>query len=291
MDVTVIIVTYNSVECAPAAVRAVQAQAGVGFEIIVVDNASHDGTAAALRSLPGPLRIIENATNVGFGRANNQGFEVSQGRYVYLLNPDAELTRPGDLARLVQALDGHPQWGMAGTGILSPAGELESPPALDYPDQRRVRRDFSKLPGRIAWVIGASMFVRRDVYAALGGFDPGFFLYSEETDFCLRLREAGYEIGFVGEVAVRHVGGMSERQADPYDQWQRRMRGLHRFWQKHYPAADVMVLVKRDRLRARWRALLNGLAAVVLPPGSRAWQKQRRYRAIADVSAEFLAAR
>lgn len=291
MDVTVIIVTCNSAECVPAAVRAAQAQSGVTLEIVVVDNASHDGTAAALGLLPGPLQIIENPANVGFGRANNQGFAVSCGRYIYLLNPDAELTGPGDLARLVHAMDGHPQWGMAGSGILSPAGKPESLPALEYPDQRHVRRDFSTLPGRIAWVIGASMIVRRDVYAALGGFDPDFFLYSEETDFCLRLREAGHEIGFVGEVVVRHVGGASERQSDPYDQWRRRMRGLHRFWEKHYAAADVVRLVKRDRLRAGWRAFLNGGLAAVLPAGSRAGQKQRRYRAIRDASDEFLASK
>src|SRR5262249_48788965 len=159
---------------------------------------------------------VENRDNVGFGRACNQGFAASKGRYIYFLNPDAQLIGSYPLANLCHALSEHKNWGMAGSRVVSATGEWKEP-ATSYPGQAHIRKDFSGLPGRIAWVVGASMIVRREVYAELGGFDPEFFLYSEETDFCLRLRKCGYEIGMVENSAVRHIGGASESGRDPYE--------------------------------------------------------------------------
>jgi GT2 family glycosyltransferase len=161
---------------------------------------------------------------------------------------------------------------------------------MDYPGARHVHRDFSKLPGKIAWIMGASMIIRRELYEKLGGFDPGFFLYSEETDFCLRLRELGCEIGHITEVAVSHVGGASEDPRDPYEVSARKLRGLLRFRQKHYSPADCAFLARRDLRRAWWRMSWNGLLARLQPPHSRSWQKHRQYRAIWEVTREHLAA-
>jgi hypothetical protein len=289
LDISVIIVTFNSAGCIGACVRSVLAQTGISFEVIVVDNASTDDTPARLKDLP--CRVISSPENLGFGRGNNLGFAASRGRYVYLLNPDARLTGENALAELCRRLDASPRWGMAGTLIRSAAGHAESPPATGYPGARHVRRDFSKLPGRIAWIMGASMVIRRELYQKLGGFDPGFFLYSEETDFCLRLRELGFEIGYIGEVAVSHLGGASEDPRDPYEVSARKLRGLLRFREKHYSPADCVLLARRDLRRARWRMFWNGLLARWQPPRSRAWQKHRQYRAIWEVSLEFLLSR
>jgi N-acetylglucosaminyl-diphospho-decaprenol L-rhamnosyltransferase len=256
----------------------------------VIDNASSDETVNVIRSSQANPVLIENRENVGFGRACNQGFAASKGRHIYLLNPDAELIGSNALATLCRALSEHKTWGMAGSRVVSATGEWKSP-ATTYPDQAHVGKDFSALPGRIAWVVGASMIIRREVYSDLGGFDPEFFLYSEETDFCLRLRQRGSEIGFVEEAAVRHIGGASETGRDPYEVWTRRANGLHLFWQKHYPPADVDKLLRQNRLRARYRMLVNGWLARVQPPKSNAWQKHRRYRAIWETSKSLLAAR
>lgn len=288
MDISVIIVTYNSADCIATCVESVRAQTGVTFEIIVVDNASADGTLARLKALP--VRVIPNASNLGFGRGCNLGFAASQGRYIYLLNPDTRLLGNDCLAKICRGLEAHPHWGMAGTLVCSADGKTESPPSTVYPGARHVQRDFSQLPGNIAWIVGASMAVRRELYERLGGFDPGFFLYSEETDFCLRLREIGFEIGYLREATVYHIGGASEDPRDPYDSSARKLRGLMRFRQKHYPAADCVFLARRDLRRARWRFFWNGLLARLQPPRSAAWQKYRRYRAIGEVSQEFLAA-
>ena len=286
MDISVIIVTYNSADCIAACVESVLAQTEVAFEVIVVDNASADDTLARLKNFN--CRIISSPENLGFGRGNNLGFAASSGRYIYLLNPDARLVEKNSLAELCRRMDANPRWGMAGTLVRAADGHAESPPATEYPGARHVHRDFSKLPGNIAWIMGASMIIRRELYEKLGGFDPGFFLYSEETDFCLRLRELGFEIGHIPEVAVSHIGGASEDLRDPYDVSARKLRGLLRFRKKHYPPHDCVFLAKRDLRRARWRMFWNGLLARLQPPRSKAWQKHRQYRAIFEVSREHL---
>ena len=287
VDISVIIVTYNSADCIAACVESVLAQTEASFEVTVVDNASTDDTLARLKGLP--CRVIASTENLGFGRGNNLGFASSSGRYIYLLNPDARLAAKNSLAELCRRMEASPRWGMAGTEIRSADGQVQGHPATDYPGARHVHRDFSKLPGEIAWIMGASMFIRRELYEKLGGFDPGFFLYSEETDFCLRLRELGFEIGYLSEVAVNHIGGASEDRRDPYDVSARKLRGLLRFRQKHYPSEDCAFLARRDLRRARWRMFWNGLLARMQPPHSRAWQKHRQYRAIWEVTREHLA--
>ena len=286
MDFSVIIVTFNSADHIGACLESVQAQTGVAFEIIVVDNASADSTLEKIKGLKG--RVIPSPENLGFGRGNNLGFASSCGRYIYLLNPDARLPGKNSLADLCRNMDANPSWGMAGTRVLSADGKSESEPATIYPGQRHVHRDFSKLPGNIAWVLGASMIIRRELYEKLGGFDPGFFLYSEETDFCLRLRELGFEIGHITEVAVGHIGGASENPRDPYVTASGKLRGLLRFRQKHYPPGDCVFLARRDRRRAWLRMVWNGLLARLQPPHSRSWQKHRAYLGIWEVSRKFL---
>ena len=132
------------------------------------------------------------------------------------------------------------------------------------------------------------MIIRRELYERLNGFDPGFFLYSEETDFCLRMREAGFEIGYIPEVAVKHIGGGSEDMGDPYDASARKLRGLLQFRQKHYPPEDCVFLAKRDLQRARLRMFWNGFLARLQPHRSGTWRKYRQYQGIWEVSRQYL---
>ena len=286
MDVSVIIVTYNSAEHISACLQSVLAQKGVSFEIIVADNASQDDTLKELANYH--IRVIANRENVGFGRGNNAAFAVSAGRYLYLLNPDARLTAPNALAELCRRMDANPSWGMAGTRVQSSDGISESPPSPEYPAQRHTHRDFSKLPGKIAWISGASIIVRRELYEKLGGFDPGFFLYSEETDFCLRMRELGHEIGYVPNISVEHIGGASEDMRDLSELSARKLKGLLLFRQKHYPVEDCVFLAKRDLQRARLRMYWNGFLARWQRPQSKAWRKYQQYHGIWQASRDYL---
>jgi GT2 family glycosyltransferase len=286
--VSAVVVTYNSAACIEACLASLQRQEHVLNEIIVVDNQSADHTVELVRNCDPGIHLLTNQSNVGFGRACNQGADISHGRYLYFLNPDARFERQDGLRQLCHVMELNPNWGLAGTRILSPDGTNEAAPALDYPSQRHCRRDFSRLPGKIAWVLGASMFMRREVFAALGGFDPQFFLYSEETDLCLRVRQHGLEIGFVPEVTVRHIGQVSERGNDQYETRLRSMTGLHRFWAKHYPAGDVVRMVRRDWFRASFRREWYGLIARFGGQASRAWLKHREYAAVSEASRRFL---
>ncbi len=288
MEISTIIVTYNSAGQIIPCVHSLLDQTGVDFEVLVVDNASQDTTLAELKKFGQKIQAIASPQNLGFGRGNNLGFAASKGRYIYLLNPDARLIGAVALKELCQYMDANPRWGMAGTAVRSADGGEESRPATEYPGQRHVSCDFSQLPGGIAWVVGASMVIRRELYEKLGGFDPEFFLYSEETDFCLRMRKLGFEVGHISKVAVEHVGGASEDRHDPYGSSARKLRGLILFRQKHYAPSDCVWLAKRDLRRARFRMVWNGLLARLHPPRSKAWLKYRQYRAIWEVSLEYL---
>ena len=289
MDISIIVVTYNSAPCIATCVGSACEQEGVQVELIVVDNSSTDDTLGMLRGLTPNIHVEANHENIGFGRACNQAFALSHGRFIFLLNPDAQLEQRDALAQLCRAMEQHARWGLAGTRVITSDGRCEGP-AATYPEQHRVHRDFSHLPGTLAWVYGASMMVRREVFAAVDGFDPGFFLSSEETDLCLRVRQQGWEIGFVPDVSVRHIGMASERGSDPYETWLRRMPGLLRFWSKHYPPEDVRRLVRKDWFRASFRRQWYGVIAQFCGPRSEAWLKHRRYAGICEATRRFLSA-
>ena len=285
-DISVIIVTYNSSECMQACLDSLWSQKGVDYEVIVVDNASSDDTLLTVRN--NRCLLLENEENIGFGRACNLGISRSTGRYIFLLNPDARLTDEGDLAQVCRLMDENLQWGLSGAKVLSSNGSLESPPAREYPGQKHVQRDFSKLPGSISWVIGAAMVIRRDLCLRLGGFDPAYFLYSEETDLCLRIRELGYEIGWMENIVVRHIGGESEKGVDPFDTACRKLRGLLTFRIKHYTPEECGFLANRDRRRSFLRMLTNGFIAFLRGKKSREWEKYRMYRGVWETSRDYL---
>jgi len=284
LNISVFVVTYNSARCIAACLESILRQKETSFEVIVVDNASCDDT---LRSFGRDgVSVVESKENLGFGRACNLAFAQSRGDFVFCLNPDAELVNDYALREICCNMERNPRWGLAGTKVMSHAGHLESPPAFEYPGQKHVRRDFSKLPGDIAWVIGASMVVRRDVYQQLGGFDPDYFLYSEETDLCLRTRELGYEIGWMEDVVVRHIGGESERDSDPYGVSRRKLIGLLTFRGKHYAKQDCVLLARRDLNRALFRMVTNRIRAIFRRRRSKYWAKYRMYRGIWETSRE-----
>ena len=232
--------------------------------------------------------MIENKENIGFGRACNQAFEKTVGEYIYFMNPDAQLMGENGLAQLCDKMNRKPEWGLAGTTVLECDAKYESKPALTYPDQARISYDFSKLPGSIAWVIGASLIIRRDLFQELGGFDPRFFLYSEETDLCLRARKKGHAIGHVHEVVVNHIGGYSEDGQNPRDISARKLQGLMLFREKHYSNAECMKLALRDYRRAFLRMLWNRIVLVFFPKKHVSRNKHKKYKGIWEISRECL---
>ncbi len=202
-------------------------------EIIVVDNASSDGTVEMLRAEFPSVRVMANATNVGFTRANNQALAIAQGRYLFLLNPDTQL-HPGALQTLSDFMDAHPQVGIVGPQLFYGDGLpqssrrrfptiatafLESTILQRWFPRSRVLTRYYMLDTRddetqpVDWINGSAMFVRRAMYEQIGGFDEGFFMYSEELDWCYRAKKAGWQIVYLPTAQVTHYEGKSSEQA------------------------------------------------------------------------------
>ncbi len=231
IDLTVILVNWNTAAMTCGCLRSVARDlAGAGslaVETILVDNASTDDSVARLRAEFPWVHLIENRTNVGFARANNQGIAVSRGRCVLLLNSDT-LVQAGALAALVGHLDAHPRVGAVGARLLDPDGSLQ-PSCSRFPtlgrelwrlfhlDRVQMRSAYAmqgwdaRTPRPVDVVSGACLMVRRPVLDQVGPLDEGYFMYSEEVDLCRRIRRAGWEIDWAPAARVIHFGGQSSR--------------------------------------------------------------------------------
>jgi GT2 family glycosyltransferase len=233
MLLSVVVVSWNVRQLLLACLASLEAELAAvapgAAEVFVVDNASTDGSAAAVRERFPAVRLLENAANAGFAGANNQALRLCRGRFVLLLNPDTEI-RPGALATLLAFLEAHPQAGAAGARLLNPDGTLQlsgyrAPtlktelfrlfhldaiwPQGDYPmaqwplDEAR----------QVDCLLGACILLRREVLEQVGLMDEKYFMYSEETDLCYRIQRAGWQIWWVPQALVVHFGGQSTAQA------------------------------------------------------------------------------
>ncbi len=239
IDLTVVIVNWNVRELLRRCLRSVLASAAasvppLGLQIIVVDNGSSDGSADMVRAEFPDVRLIANADNPGFAAANNQGLALARGRYVLLLNPDTECL--GDsLPALVRYADAHPDVGLVGPQLLNSDGSVQSSrrrfPTLatalfestwlePWAPQRVLERyrlldqpDDAILD--VDWVTGAAMLARREAVETVGGLDEGYFMYSEEMDWCRQIKVAGWRVVYFPAVQIVHHVGKSSEQAVP----------------------------------------------------------------------------
>ena len=244
-DLAVVVVSYNVApllrECLDS-IRDAAAHAPFRVHIIVVDNASHDDSLAVAHASPGTTTIA-NTTNIGFGAACNQGFAIARAAgapYVLFLNPDARLA-PGAIQALVQSIETAPRIGLVGPAVIGQDGSsqpsrrrfptvadlmIESTPldwrgngapgrAWPFVGDRMARYRAADLPDRsggVDWLSGSCILVRADAFDAVGGFDPAFFMYFEETDLARRLERAGWGRRYLAEATVMHHGSRSASQ-------------------------------------------------------------------------------
>lgn len=229
---------------------------GLTFEVIVVDNGSTDGSPEMLaREFP-QVRVIRNATNLGWAAAGNQGLLAAQGRYSVRLDSDTE-AYPGTFTELVAFMDQHPEVGVAGSKLLNPDGTAQAtgrtfttPAAVlfgrkswlskKFPNNRFSKRYLTCLhtqgddPYPVDWVSGASMIVRREVIEqGLLIDDQRFFVFAADLDWCYEIRQAGWEIYYVPRSAILHnEGGTTKQRRDAaiiefY-------RGMYQYYRKHF---------------------------------------------------------
>lgn len=277
-DVSIIIVNWNTRELLAKCLRCVQETIQqVSYEVFVVDNASTDGSQELVRQAFPAVRLIANAENVGFARANNQAMQVAQGRYILLLNSDA-FVKPGTVDTMVRFMDAHPEAGLSACKLLYEDGRLQrscaSFPTLatelyialgldklfprspifgayqmtdwDYADTREVDV-----------IMGAFMLARAEAVQQVGLLDEQFFMYSEEVDWCYRFHRAGWRIFFYPQAEAIHLWGGSSR-AIKTESLIRLYRARVQFFRKHYGGFQAEL----------YKALLSLNALVRVGPGA-----------------------
>jgi N-acetylglucosaminyl-diphospho-decaprenol L-rhamnosyltransferase len=264
----VVVVSYNT---RPLLERCLGAVGGQGHEVIVVDNASWDGSPDLVRKRFPHVRLVELPENRGYGAAANHGIHVSAAPYVLVLNADAWPRDEGSVAALVRYAERDPRLGVAGPRLVGPNGEeraslvgapspwwLGAPAVSSFPS-RRPRRWLA----RTTFPVGAALLLRREALNEVGGFDSCFFLFAEEIDLCLRLRKAGWRAGFCREAVFVHVGGAATRQDWP-PLYREQLRSHLRLLAKHYGlrradrARRLLVQALRVRGRLSRQAAVHG---------------------------------
>jgi GT2 family glycosyltransferase len=258
--IAIAVINYNTREHLRACLATVQMERP--HEVVVVDNASTDGSAEMVRVHYPSAILCANERNLGYGAAANQAIASCTAKYVLLLNSDT-LLQPGALRALSAYLDLHPGAAIVGPRLVNPDGTLQascyafSTPLntlLEYSTLGRLICYVPVLRSRylrtwphthvrvVAWVKGAALAIRREAFEAVGGFDESFFMYFEDADLCYRLNAAGWQVHFAPVTTVRHVGGASTMQLRAEMAVQLFVNTIQ-FFQRHYSGIRLTELV------------------------------------------------
>jgi N-acetylglucosaminyl-diphospho-decaprenol L-rhamnosyltransferase len=254
------------------------------YEVLVLDNASDDGSAEAVRALDRDIRLIALERRAGKASNDSRLIEEARGEFCLLLNEDSEL-QPGSVPALVGALRSDRQAAVAGAQLLSPEGPpvpcawqlpgVETALAGAFFLHRRLTVESGGDGTRpVGWVQSSAMLVRREAALQVGGFDPEFFVYSDETDFCKRLGDAGWRILFVPSARAIHHDQMAQDAAGAERRIVEYHRGRDRYLRKHLGPTRALSL----RPLLAWPYLLRAVAALALPGHSarRYWLHARQ---------------
>lgn len=264
-DLGIVILNWNTRDLLRRCLQTVLASDGIaGFRIVVVDNASTDGSADMLRREFPQVELIANPVNSGYPAGNNLGLralgfegagavERDAPRHALLLNPDTEVP-PDALTRLVAYMDSRPEIGIAGPRLILPDGSLDLACRRSFPSPQVSLYRFTGLsrlfpghrqfgrynmtfadPGQeleVDAVVGACMIVRREAIARVGLLDEDFFMYGEDLDWAWRIKHAGWKVYYQPQVVVRHVKRAASRQSRRASQ--EFQRAMLIFYRKHY---------------------------------------------------------
>jgi N-acetylglucosaminyl-diphospho-decaprenol L-rhamnosyltransferase len=262
--IAVVIVNYNTGEHLRACLSTVLAEAP--SELLVVDNASSDGSVEMVQAEFPQVMLQPNKTNLGYGAAANQAIANCRAGYVLLLNADT-LLQPGALVALAAYLDEHPRAAVVGPRLVGSDGALQVS-CYPFPTPLNTLVDISILgrlvryvpifrkrhlrtwphahPRVVPWVKGAALAIRREAFDAVGGFDESFFMFTEEVDLCYRLNAVGWEIHFAPVTSIVHVGGASTIQRQP-EMGIQVFASILQFYQRHSSRvrlAQVVIIIK-----------------------------------------------
>ena len=284
LDVSIVVVSYNTRELTLACLDSVRAGTRSRYELLIVDNASEDGSADAIAAHPIGTAVVRSAVNLGFARANNLAARSARAEFVLLLNPDT-VVHDGAIDRLVAFARQQPAAGIWGGRTLFADGSLNMSSCWGRMTPWNLFCRASGLTGLFprttlfngeaygGWrrdsvgevdiVSGCFLLIRRSLWEALGGFDPAFFMYGEEADLCLRAAQLGYRPMITPAATIVHLGGASERTrtGKMVKLLAAKVTLLRRHWPKSSQPLGVVLMLAWPL--SRWLAL--AAASVVRP--------------------------
>ena len=272
IDLSIIIVNYNVKEFLKNLLHSIhKATQNLSIEIIVVDNASDDGSVEMIKEKFPDVILITNEKNLGFGKANNIGLKKARGKYILLINPDT-LVAEDTFIKLIEFFEAHPEAGMAGCKILNPDGTLQLACRRSFPGPWT---SFTKVTGlsnlfpksklfarynltyldenqtyEVDAISGSFMMLRKEVYEKVGGFDEQFFMYGEDLDLCYRVQKAGYKIYYVHTTQIIHYKGESTKRSS-LDETRVFYNAMHLFVKKHFASSLIVEAILRSAIALR----------------------------------------
>lgn len=268
MDLSIIIVNYKTQELTSSCLDSINEShlKKIAYEVIVVDNASNDGSIEAIEANYPGIIILKNNKNLGFSKANNIGIKTSSGRYVLLLNSDT-VVDPDAFVQSVEFMDSHPNAGAMGCKVLLESGKLDVACKRSFPTPMNGLYHALKLDARfpkshrfgeynltyvdenktfsVDCIMGAYMMVRREVIDGVGQLDEDYFMYGEDIDWCYRIKQAGYQIIYYPKAVIYHhkkASGIGKRNP----------KVIEAFY-------DSMIIFYKKHYRDKYNALTRGM--------------------------------
>ncbi|HRI45819.1 MAG TPA: glycosyltransferase [Ignavibacteriaceae bacterium] len=272
MDLSIIIVNYNVKEFIQNLLHSIQqASKNLKVEVIIVDNASDDGSIELISEKFPWVKLIINKENLGFSKANNIGLKIAAGKYLLLLNPDT-LVQEDTFEKMISFFESNSKVGMAGCKILNPDGTLQLACRRSFPGPWT---SFCKVSGlsslfpksrlfarynltyldenqtyEVDAISGSFMMVNREVYEKIGGLDEIFFMYGEDLDWCYRVQKAGYKVYYFHGTQIIHYKGESTKRSS-LDETKIFYDAMHLFVKKHLASSFLVELILRSAIGLR----------------------------------------
>lgn len=272
IDLSVIIVNYNVKDFLQSLLLSLdKALKNITHEIIIVDNASTDGSVELIRNNFLQVTLINNKKNLGFSKANNLGLKISKGKYLLLINPDT-LVSEDTLTEMINFFESRPKVGLAGCKILNPDGTLQLACRRSFPGPWT---SFCKVTGlstlfpkskifarynltyldenksyEVDAVSGSFMMFTRKVYEEIGGLDEEYFMYGEDLAYCFSIQKAGYNIFYVASTQIIHYKGESTKRSS-IDETRIFYNAMHLFVKKHYSTSFIVKFILRTAILVR----------------------------------------
>jgi GT2 family glycosyltransferase len=280
MDLSVIIVSWNvSDKLKNNLLTLHKSQGDFNFEVIVVDNDSHDDTVVMVKREFPQIKLIENNQNLGFGKANNQGIKIAQSDFILLLNPDMQVDS-GTLLKMLEWMKNNPKASLASCKLINEQGKiikhvrrfptlsdqlaivLKLPHLFPHILRRYIREDFDYSQASVVdSVRGGFMMARREVIEKIGAFDEQYFLWFEEVDLCLRIKKAGGEVWYTPVTECIDAVGQSFKQVETMAKQEYFRDSMLKYFRKWQPSWQywILWLAWRVGLFLSWVAVKKNL--------------------------------